>query len=117
VTLLNTDRKDVVRTVQTSEAGFYTATLLLLGGYTVTVSASSFGGQVFNGIVLHVGDALTINGTLKTGTVEKVTVTAEAQSLNFENATQASLINGTQVRELVLSSPNYEQLHKRGCRS
>jgi carboxypeptidase family protein len=110
VTLLTTDRKEVVRTVQTSGAGFYTATLLPLGGYTVTVSAPSFGDQVFNGIVLHVGDALTINSTLKAGTVEKVTVTAEAQSLNFENATQASLINGTQVRELVLSSRNYEQL-------
>lgn len=110
VTLLNTDRKEVVRTVQTGGAGFYTATLLPLGGYTVTVSAPSFGDQVFNGIVLHVGDALTINSTLNAGTVEKVTVTAEAQSLNFENATQASLINGTQVRELVLSSRNYEQL-------
>jgi Carboxypeptidase regulatory-like domain/TonB dependent receptor/TonB-dependent Receptor Plug Domain len=110
VTLLNTDRKEVVRTVQTSGAGFYTATLLPLGGYMVTVSAPSFGDQVFNGIVLHVGDALTINSTLKAGAVEKVTVTAEAQSLNFENATQASLINGTQVRELVLSSRNYEQL-------
>ena len=110
ITLLNTDRKEVVRTVQTSGAGFYTATLLPLGGYTVTVSAPSFGDQVFNGIGLHVGDALTINSTLKAGAVEKVTVTAEAQSLNFENATQASLINGTQVRELVLSSRNYEQL-------
>jgi hypothetical protein len=110
VTLLNTDRKEVVRTVQTSGTGFYTATSLPLGGYTVTVSAPNFGDQVFTGIVLHVGDALTINGTLKVGTVEKVTVTAEAQSLNFENATQASLINGTQVRELVLSSRNYEQL-------
>jgi hypothetical protein len=110
VTLLNTDRQETVRTVQTSGTGFYTATLLPLGGYTVTVSAPGFGDQIFSGIVLHVGDALTINGTLKVGAVEKVTVTAEAQSLNFENATQASLINGTQVRELVLSSRNYEQL-------
>lgn len=110
VTLLNTDRKEIVRTVQTSGTGFYTATSLPLGGYTLTVSAPSFGEQVFNGIVLHVGDALTINSTLRAGAVEKVTVTAEAQSLNFENATQASLINGTQVRELVLSSRNYEQL-------
>jgi hypothetical protein len=37
-------------------------------------------------------------------------VTAEAQAINTENATQAGLINGTQVRELVLSSRNYEQL-------
>ncbi len=110
VTLLNTDRNEVVRTVQTAGTGFYTATSLPLGGYTITVSAPGFGDKVFSNIILHVGDALTINGTLKPGSTEKVVVTAEAQSLNFENATQASLINGTQVRELVLSSRNYEQL-------
>jgi Carboxypeptidase regulatory-like domain/TonB dependent receptor/TonB-dependent Receptor Plug Domain len=110
VTLLNTDRNEAVRTVQTAKTGFYTATSLPLGGYTVTVSAQGFGDQVFSNIILHVGDALTINSTLKAGATEKVVVTAETQSLNFENATQASLINGTQVRELVLSSRNYEQL-------
>jgi hypothetical protein len=111
VTLLNTDRGEVVRTVQTGDTGFYTATSLPLGGYTVTVSSPNFGDQIFSGIVLHVGDTLTINSSLKAaGTEQKVTVTAESQSLNFENATQASLINGTQVRELVLSSRNYEQL-------
>jgi len=110
VTLLNTDRNEVVRTVQTAGTGFYTATSLPLGGYTITVTASGFGDQVFSNVILHVGDALTINSTLKAGATEKVVVTTEAQSLNFENATQASLINGTQVRELVLSSRNYEQL-------
>ncbi|HEY6412218.1 MAG TPA: TonB-dependent receptor [Edaphobacter sp.] len=110
VVFTHTDRNDVVRTVKTGNTGFYTATSLPLGNYTVTISAASFGDQVFSGIVLHVGDALTINGSLKAGAVEKITVTAQAQSLNFENATQAGLINGTQVRELVLSSRNYEQL-------
>src|ERR1700730_6379639 len=59
VTLLQTDRNEVVRTVQTAGAGFYTATSLPLGGYTVTVSAPGFGDQVFSNIVLHVSDALT----------------------------------------------------------
>ncbi|HEU4636064.1 MAG TPA: TonB-dependent receptor, partial [Edaphobacter sp.] len=42
--------------------------------------------------------------------VQEVVVTADALAVNTENATQAGLINGTQVRELVLSSRNYEQL-------
>lgn len=110
VTLTLTDRNEVVRTVTTGGSGFYTATLLPLGGYVVTISAPSFGSQVFSGIVLHVSDALTINSTLKAGVEQKVTVSTEAQGINFENATQAGLMNGTQVRELVLSSRNYEQL-------
>src|SRR5579871_35956 len=67
VTLLNTDRNEVVRTVQTAGTGFYTATSLPLGGYTITVTASGFGDQVFSNVILHVGDALTINSTLKAG--------------------------------------------------
>ena len=38
VTLTNTDRNEVVRTVKTSGTGYYKATSLPLGGYTVKVS-------------------------------------------------------------------------------
>jgi len=110
VTLLNSDRNEVVRKVTTNGSGYYTATTLPLGGYQITVSSSGFGDQVFRGIVLHVNDSLTMNATLKPGAVQEVVVTADTQSINTENATQAGLINGTQVRELVLSSRNYEQL-------
>ncbi len=110
VEFVNTDRHELVRTVKTNGAGFYTATSLPLGGYAVTVSSTHFGNEVLSGVVLHVGDALTLNSSLKVGAEETVEVTASEQSLNLENATQAGLMNGTQVRELVLSSRNYEQL-------
>lgn len=110
VTILNTDRNQVARQVTTNNSGNYTATTLPLGGYRVTISASGFGDQVINGIVLHVNDALTIDARLHAGAVQQVVVTADSLAINTENATQAGLINGTQVRELVLSSRNYEQL-------
>jgi hypothetical protein len=110
VTILNTDRNQVVRKVTTNSSGNYTAQTLPLGGYKITVSASGFGDQVINGIVLHVNDALSIDARLHAGAVQEVVVTADTQAINTENATQAGLINGTQVRELVLSSRNYEQL-------
>jgi hypothetical protein len=110
VTILNTDRNQVARKVTTNGSGNYTAQTLPLGGYRITVSASGFGDQVINGIVLHVNDALSIDARLHPGAVQEVVVTADAQAINTENATQAGLINGTQVRELVLSSRNYEQL-------
>ncbi len=111
VELLNIDRNQVVRTLKTNSSGFYTGTQLPLGTYTVNVDAHGFKRASVENIVLHVNDALTINPLLTVGASnETVTVTADALQLNFEDATQAGLINGAQVRELVLSSRNYEQL-------
>ncbi len=47
VTLLNTDRNEIVRKVTTNGSGYYAATTLPLGGYKITVSFSGFGDQVF----------------------------------------------------------------------
>src|SRR5712675_3329694 len=111
VTVTNTDRGQDVRTVTTNSAGFYTATSLPLGTYSVKVSASGFKSEVVTGLVLHVNDALTVNRTLVVGNAsEVVTVTADQVQLNLENGMSQGLINGTQVRELVLNNRNYEQL-------
>jgi outer membrane receptor protein involved in Fe transport len=110
VVLTDTDRDLVVRTVPTNGAGFYTATALPLGNYKVVVNQTGFGSTVFNGIVLHANDTLTLNTTLTAGSEQSVTVSAEQTAINLETAAQATVIDGTQVRELVLSTRNYEQL-------
>ena len=111
VTLTNTDRGQDVRTLTTNSAGFYAATSLPLGTYTVKVTAGGFKGEEVTGLVLHVNDALTVNRTLIVGNAtETVTVTADQVQLNLENGMSQGLINGTQIRELVLNSRNYEQL-------
>src|SRR5580704_127206 len=111
VTLTNTDRGQVVRTLTTNLAGFYTATSLPLGTYNVKVTAGGFRSEEVSGLVLHANDALTVNRQLAVGsTDQEVTITADAVQLNFENGTSQGLINGTQIRELVLNNRNYEQL-------
>jgi hypothetical protein len=111
VTLANTDRGRTVRTLTTNGSGFYTATSLPLGTYTVKITAGGFKVESVTGLVLHANDALTVNRQMAVGSSEQeITVTADAVQLNLANGTQAGLINGTQVRELVLSSRNYEQL-------
>jgi len=110
VTLTNTDRALTVRSVTTSSSGFYTATTLPLGNYQIKVSGTGFGDQTISGVVLHANDTLTINSLLKAGAEQSVTITAEQQALNFENSSQGTVIDGTQVQELVLSTRNYEQL-------
>lgn len=111
VKLMNTERGETVRTVTTNGSGFYTATSLPLGTYTVSISDSGFGSVNVTQLVLHVGDALTVNRALAAGAAsENITVTAESIGLNFQDATSAGLINSTQITELTLVSRNYESL-------
>jgi len=111
VTLTNTDRGEVIRTLTTSSAGFYTGTSLPLGTYSVKVEDGGFKSEVVTGLVLHVNDALTVNSSLTVGREnDVVTVTADQMQLNLEDATSAGLINATQINELVLNTRNYEQL-------
>ena len=111
VTLTNTDRGQDVRTVTTGGSGSYSAASLPLGTYTVKVVAAGFQTASVTGLVLHANDALTVNRALTVGSTEQqVTITADAVQLNLENGSSQGLINGTQVRELVLNNRNYEQL-------
>ncbi|WP_263416866.1 TonB-dependent receptor [Terriglobus albidus] len=111
VTLTNTDTNQIIRTITTGNSGTYSATSLPLGTYTVVIEGPGFSRQVVNKLVLHVNDALTVNGALKPGsTATTVEISADQVQLNFENATVASLINGVQMKELILNNRNYEQL-------
>src|SRR5579862_1336732 len=111
VTLTNTDRGQDVRTLTTNSAGFYTATSLPLGTYSVKITAGGFRTETVTGLVLHVNDALTVNRSLLVGNAsEAVTVTADQVQLNLENGMSQGLITGTQIRELTLNNRNYEQL-------
>ncbi|MDQ2924494.1 MAG: TonB-dependent receptor [Acidobacteriota bacterium] len=111
VTLTNTDRAQDIRTLTTDGAGFYTGTTLPLGTYTVKVTDAGFKSAAETGLVLHVNDKLTVNKQLAVGSSnQEVTVTADQVQLNFQDAASATLISGTQVRELPLNNRNYEQL-------
>jgi hypothetical protein len=106
-----TDRNQVIRTVTSNSVGFYTATSLPIGIYSVSITAPKFSTAVVQHLILHANDALTVNQSLRAGNAsESVVVTAEQVQLNLENAATQSVINGTQVRELILNNRNYEQL-------
>ena len=90
-----------MRTLITNSAGFYTATSLPLGTYTVKVTASGFKTEVVTGLVLHVNDALTVNRTLVVGSAEDtVSVTADQVQLNMEDATSARRSTATKSTNL-----------------
>lgn len=111
VTITNADQTAEVRSISTNDHGQYSATLLPVGRYTVTVETANFKRAVHTGIVLHVDDDLSIDFKLEVGAVtETVTVQAAAVEVNTQDATATGVITGTQVRELSLNSRNYAQL-------
>lgn len=111
VKLINTDRGQTVRTLTTNGAGFYSASSLALGTYTVEIIDSGFKTVDVKGLVLHVNDALTLNRSLSAGGVsETVSVEADQVQLNMEDATSQGLINSTQMNEMPLVTRNYETL-------
>jgi hypothetical protein len=111
VKLINTDRGATVATETTNGSGFYTATHLPLGTYTVEITDQGFKTEDVTRLVLHVSDALTVSRALVAGNVgETVNVQADQVQLNLQDATSAGLINSTQINELTMVSRNYETL-------
>lgn len=111
VTVTNTDKNIVVRTLKTDEGGRYVAPFLPIGRYTVLVEANGFKKTQHTSITLNVNDKLTVNFTLEVGTVtEVVTVTASVLQVETRTATAAGLINPIEIREIPLNNRNWEQL-------
>ncbi len=111
VTVTNTDRNHVERTTTTNGTGFYTATGLPLGHYSVQITSNGFAGSTVTDIELHVNDSLTLNRALAAGGgTESVTVTADQLGVNLQDATSSGLINSEQIDEMPLASRNYESL-------
>lgn len=111
VTITNTDKNIVARTVKTDSVGGYSAPLLPVGNYSVTAEANGFTKTVQNNIGLNVNDNLTVDITLQVGGTEQtVTVEAAPLQVDLQNAQAQTVITGTQVRELAVNTRNYEQL-------
>ena len=77
VTLTNTDRAYVERSMKTDKVGYYTASSLPLGNYSVTVAMKGFKTASVSGLVLHANDALKVDQKLAVGSAsETVSVVA-----------------------------------------
>src|SRR4051812_12088939 len=65
VTVTNTERNAVVRTTDTDSSGNYSAPLLSVGTYSVTVELKGFKKYVQKDIILNANDKLTANVKLE----------------------------------------------------
>jgi hypothetical protein len=99
------------RVLQSDGAGSYVASNLTAGTYSVTAVAAGF--ETFKGsnITLDVAEKHAFNIQLKAGSVTTtVTVEDNPVSVDTETSGQAGTISGIQIRELEISSRNFEQL-------
>jgi hypothetical protein len=111
VTLTNTDRNQVVRTITTDAGGVYSAPLIPIGNYSIRVEAAGFKIHIRTEIVLNVNDDLKINLTMQVGAVtETVEVQESAVQVELGTPSSGTTIEGTQVRELALGTRNFAQL-------
>jgi len=105
------ERTGSSRTITATEDGFYTATSLPAGVYTISTSPSGFKKTITTGVELHVNENKTVNLDLQVGQVtETVTVTSESAPVELRSGEVSSLISEKQVTELPLNGRNYAQL-------
>ncbi|HKA00736.1 MAG TPA: carboxypeptidase regulatory-like domain-containing protein, partial [Candidatus Solibacter sp.] len=111
VTITDSERNQIVRTVTTGDTGTYSVPLIPFGVYTIKVAASGFRTEERRGVVLNVGDDLRINIRIKVGiATEAVEVQAEAVAVELGSPASGTTVEGQQIRELALGTRNYEEL-------
>src|SRR6266581_7002370 len=101
----------VLRALESNEVGLYSATLLPVGTYSVTVEAGGFKKATRGGIELDANAKYTADFRLEVGSVEQeVRVVAPALQVELQTSQLSGLISGTQVRELALNNRHFAQL-------
>lgn len=111
ITITSTDKNVVIRSLATDAQGQYSAPLLPVGRYSLTVEARGFKKVTQTNVELNVNENLTIDFTLQVGPMqESVTVEATPLQVDTETPQSQTVINGTQIRELAITTRNYESL-------
>src|SRR5438552_9616617 len=103
---------NLVRTATTDEDGFYTATNLPVGTYTILVSRNGFKKAQQTGVVLAADARLTQDMTLEVGQLtETVQISSSVgETVNTTSGEVARVVDQRQVQNLALNGRNYMQL-------
>jgi len=99
------------RTVASDASGTYKFSLLPPGNYDVKFSAQGFKTADVSSIAVNVTETPVLNHALEIGSqAQQVTVQANAETVQTQNATVGQLIGSREMTALPLSSRNYTQI-------
>jgi hypothetical protein len=103
---------NISRTVTTDPNGFYVATSLAVGNYSVMVERQGFKRASKTGYDLTADGRLTIDFTLEAGAVTDSVevVAATGETVNSTSGEVARVVDQKQVQQLALNGRNYLQL-------
>ena len=111
VRIVNQDTGTLTRTVKTDTDGSFTAQLLPVASYTVTVQAPGFAEGSFANIAVRVTETTRMTAQLRTQSVQqKIEVQAQVQAVETSAATTGQAIEAQTIRDLPLATQNFQQL-------
>jgi hypothetical protein len=96
----------ISRESATGPEGEFSFALLVVGTYSLEVTAPGFKTTRQSGIVLTAGDTLNLSISLAIGTTEQVTVISNGPLLQTENANISTELESKQIEELPLNLRN-----------
>jgi Carboxypeptidase regulatory-like domain len=109
--LIANDTTGVTSTVVTNAAGYYVATFLKPGTYTVTVTAPGFEAAVRKSLTLQIQQVAEQDFQLTVGQVQQqVTVTGGAPLLNTESSELGNVVTEESAQQLPLNGRNFSQI-------
>jgi Carboxypeptidase regulatory-like domain/TonB-dependent Receptor Plug Domain len=98
------------RTVTSNSDGFFSAPLLPLGKYRITVTASGFTNSVLENAEITVGQTLSLKIDMKVGgSVETVDVSSEAESVEVARTELSTQINERSVENLPINRRDFSR--------
>jgi len=111
VRITNQDTNVLERAVTTGADGTFTAPLLPVGTYTVSIQSAGFAQASFPSIVVRVTETTRMIAKLSTKSVQqKIEVEAEVQTVDTSDATTGQAIDSNTIRALPLATQNFQQL-------
>jgi hypothetical protein len=101
----------IAQTTPVNELGEYQVLALIPGIYSVKVTADGFETEVRNEITLHVQDRLSLDFTMKVGSMkQEVVVSAGEPLLQTQSADVGDVVDSQQVNDLPLNGRRYADL-------
>ena len=111
VRIFNQQTGVLTRTLTSDSNGAFTAQLLAVGIYTISVKSSGFAEETLSGVDVRITETTRITAKLRPQTQQqKIEVQAEAQQVETSTATTGQAIESQTIRSLPMATQNFQQL-------